>query len=166
MLQLQLYTVEDSEESWGGGREVKPQAILGAPRSQDRSCEELMDKFCLSGPAPPFLFLLSVLGYGVPGLRSLACFSESKALARMDDHALGLPRTKYRALGQGEPPGPSCKTVFLTVEITVRSSVPSGGQPTLHIGHSEEQNILHRFFLTSTDRLCALFLISVQLSRV
>lgn len=51
-------------------------------------------------------------------------------------------------------------------EITVRSSVPSGGQPTLYVGHSEEQKVLQGPFLTSTDRLHALVLISVQWLRV
>ena len=44
----------------------------------------------------------------------------------------------------------------MTARIVGRLRVPSRGQPTLKVGHSEEQKITNLFFFTSTDRSCAL----------
>ena len=54
----------------------------------------------------------------------------------------------------------------LISKMMVKSKVPSGGQPTSNVGHSEEEKVCHGPFLISTDKLCALALTSAQWLKV
>jgi hypothetical protein len=54
----------------------------------------------------------------------------------------------------------------LTSKIRVKSKVPSGGHPTSNASHSEVQKVYQGLFLIFTERLWALYLTSVQWSKV
>lgn len=102
----------------GGDKEVGYQAILGAPQSRDRSWEELRVGSHLAVRALllfwvrrdlPLLLSFFVLSLGVPGLGSLAYFSEPKALTRTEGLAPDPPKQKCKVPGPGETLIPSEK---------------------------------------------------------